>query len=224
MKLVLALVVFGWTAAVLTVLWQSRPSARYREIVPTEEDVANERYWTAKRQVAGKGWGVVARRDIPRWTMIGPYPGMTCSIEDHMQLKERGVADDEYAIEFWKSRPGKKIKETMIVNPKFYGTISDRFECVTPFVNEPDADKTPNLAWVWNFPRRRVEMWTARPVKKGQELTICYGQYYHRGYKSSCQQAGVEYSRYVIGDESQDRPRLWYQIVNDDVDPRPAPA
>lgn len=201
------------------------PSGYYRKVTATPEDEAHAARNFEKRKVPGKGWGVVARRRVPKWTLVGPYPGWVCTETHHELMKGRGVADDEYAVEFWKSEPGGPIDEKHIINPRFRGRMSSEFgRCVAPFVNEPDTRKRPNLAWVWNFPRRRVEMWTARAIKKGEELTICYGQYYHRPYNTKCQRKGVELARRAIGTAGQRRPLHWYDVAPEDIDPRPKTA
>lgn len=190
-------------------------------VVHTKEDVAHAARYVRKKKIPGKGWGVVARRDIPKWTLIGPYPGIVSTEEEHEALKLKGVADDEYAVEFWSSFPGGPISEHMILNPRFRGRMLSTFrKSITPFVNEPDTRKRPNVAWVWNFPKHRIEMWTARRVKKGEELTICYGQYYGRKYNTKCQRKGVELPRRVIGSPHQRKPLNWYDVIKHNKDPR----
>lgn len=222
-----ASIAVGLLAVVMVVhlAWHSHRHQRTApsEVLWTKEDRAHAARYVRRKKIRGKGWGVVARRDIPKWTLIGPYPGIVSTEEHHESLKKKGVVDDEYAVEFWSSSPGGPISEHMILNPRFKGRMLPVFRgCITPFVNEPDTRKRPNVAWVWNFPKHRIEMWTAKPVKRGEELTICYGQYYGRKYNTKCQRKGVELPRRVIGSPDQRKPLNWYDVIRHNRDPRVA--
>lgn len=207
---------------VVVIVWLARaPDAKesppsVHEVVPSLEDNERQIKMVTLDSVDGKGLGVRAVEDIPQWTCLGPYPGKVYTMKDHMALKLQGAVDDQYAIEFWDSTPGGPIREGLVVNPMLDGrSLPDRYMCAAPFVNEPGPEGTPNLAWVWNFPKHRVEMWTTRDVNKGEELTICYGQAYPRHYKSNCTQPGVEAPRLAIGHEG-DLPKEWHLVVGAD--------
>ena len=186
------------------------------EVVPTLEDNERQIEMVTLQPIEGKGLGVRALVHIPAWTCLGPYPGAVCTLAQHAALKARGEAEDQYAIEFWDGAPGGAMREDVVVNPMVGGGLPDKYMCATPFVNEPGLDEAPNLAWVWNFPKHRVEMWTTRDVKAGEELTICYGQAYARRYGTKCTQAGVEAPRLAIGAADQARPLEWHEVVGDD--------
>ena len=216
-SLVFVVVVIVWLARTPD---QAPPSVP--EVVPSLQDNERQIKMVTLDSIEGKGLGVRAVEDIPEGTCLGPYPGKVYTMKDHMALKVQGKVDDQYAIEFWDSTPGGTIREGLVVNPMLEGrSLPDKYMCAAPFVNEPGPEDTPNLAWVWNFPKHRVEMWTIRDVKKGEELTICYGQAYPRGYKSNCTQPGVEAPRMAIGREG-DTPQDWFRVVGPDNTAPPA--
>lgn len=170
------------------------------------------------QSVPGKGVGVVARRDLPAWTCLGPYPGKVFTADQHDELKKKGILDHEYALDFFKAVPGAAIMESDVIDPRDAKDLEvpPEFDYPTLYLNEPDSTRRPNVAWVWNFPKRRVEMWTATDVRKGEELVICYGTGYTRSYKTSCEIPGVEHFRYAIGHPRQAKPVLWYDVVGAD--------
>lgn len=195
------------------------------EVVATDEDERVARELVVVARTRGKGWGVFAKRRIPAWTCLGPYPGKVYEADEHRRLKALGILDHQYALDFWKTSSGGPIDENYVIDPRFSAKegIEDRYKFITQFINEPDGDddqKGPNVAWVWNFPKGRVELWTARDVEAGRELTTCYGQGYGRDYASPCQADGVEFSRYAIGYRDQARPVLWGDVVHDGKAPR----
>lgn len=205
-------------AAVGATAWSRRPRRANDEVTRTAEDARLELRNTQIRAVPGKGLGVFARRPLPRWTLIGPYPGKVRRNSENDRLVEQGVADNDYALEFWRSRPGGVVREDYVINPRAAdGTIPARFGGVTPYVNEPSPGTPANLVWVWNFVKQRVEMWTSRDVAADQELFICYGAGYGREYKTSC--TADEMPRMAMG-PGDAHPRPWYDVVTGDRDPR----
>ena len=207
---------------VLVVVWLARTAESdadeapsVAEVVPTQRENERQLRLVTLQEVEGKGLGVTALVHLPAWTCLGPYPGKVYSMRAYRELKAQGAVDDEYAIEFWDARPGEKINEQFVINPMLARrSLPDKYMCAPPFVNEPGPDQgAPNLAWVWNFPRHRVELWTTRDVRVGEELTVCYGQGYARAYRSSCQGAGVEAPRLAIGSPDQKRPLDWHRVV-----------
>jgi hypothetical protein len=213
-----ALVALATLAAARRLTRRTTPA----EVVETAEDRAHARRMFRLADIEGKGRGLVARRDVPAWTLVGPYPGRVYTYAQHGALKARGVCDDEYAVEFWDSRPGGRIGETVVLDPRVGGEF--RYAGVTPFVNEPSASQRPNVVWVWNFPKHRIELWTSRALRAGDELTVCYGDAYERKYRTRCSEEGVEPARYALGYGAR-RPRDWYDVVSaDDVAPGPPAA
>lgn len=185
------------------------------DVEPTATDRRIEAELLKVQSVPGKGVGVVARRDVPAWTCLGPYPGKVYTSEEHDELKKKGILDHEYALDFFRAVPGAAIRESDVIDPRDAKdqAVPPEFDYPTLYLNEPDADRRPNVAWVWNFPKRRVEMWTATDVRRGEELVICYGTGYTRSYKTSCEIPGVEHFRYAIGHPRQTKPVLWYDVV-----------
>ena len=138
----------------------------------------------------GKGRGVVALRDIPPATLVGNYPGHRHTLQAHGQRMAQGLTDAKYAISFYKLTSNYNANVSYVLDPgDGRGALLPEFAAaVAPYVNEPDARSGPNLVWVWNLPKYRLEMWTARQVRKGEELTVCYGNGggYDRSYVTSC--------------------------------------
>lgn len=184
-----------------------RQAARYFGVVP----------------VRGKGRGVVALRDVPAWTCLGPYPGAVRTLQAHERLKARGRASDAYAVQFWDSRPGGRIDDTLVIDPAVGGRLAAPYRhAAAAYVNEPAGRQRPNAAWTWNFPRHRVELWTTRPLKRGEEVCAWYGDAYDRGYAVPA--AAESPPRLAVG-YRHPLPRPWHAVVNmDDTAPGPAGA
>lgn len=209
---VVGLFVMVAVVSVVVGVWLWRRSVVPSEVVATARDIRHAAALVKIQDIPGKGKGVVALTHIPAWTMVGPYPGKVYTIEEHERLKEAGIIDDEYAVEFWSGRVGDKILEDRILNPRMHGGFLPRYAtAVAPFVNEPDVNVKPSLVWVWNFPNRRIEMWTRRDVRPGEELSICYGEYYERSYDTKCMED--EPTRRVIGSPDQKVPKEWHDVI-----------
>lgn len=138
----------------------------------------------------GKGMGVVAVRDIPPGTLVANYPGHLYTLHAHSQRLAAGRTNAKYAISFYKLTSNHNANVGYVLDPgDGQGRLLPEFAAaVGPYVNEPDVRTGPNLLWVWNLPKYRLEMWTARPVRRGEELTVCYGNGggYDRSYVTSC--------------------------------------
>lgn len=201
-------------------VWSCRRGEPYDEDKELA-DLQDRNPSVAIRQVGGKGLGVVAQDDIHAWTFIGVYPGKTFTTKQHQARKAKGIATDEYAIEFWTGTKGEKIDFDFIRDPRENGTwIRPEYaHAIAPHMNEPGPTDRPNVVWVWNFPKKRMEFWTKDPVPKGEEITICYGQHYGREYKTACTEAAVEPQRYAIAKPAQKAPQPYSDVVPDDVCP-----
>lgn len=139
---------------------------------------------------AGKGRGLVARADLKPYTLIGQYPGHLLTARRHELRMDSGQADGKFAVSFYKPDARGGVRTNYVLDPgDGRGGLLPEFSwALTPLANEPGATGAPNLAWVWNLPKHRLEMWTVRPVRRGEELTVCYGTQgdYKRGYKTAC--------------------------------------
>lgn len=158
-------------------------------VVPTAADIRAADRLVRVVPVKGKGMGVLARRNIDAFVPIGPYPGERFSNLAHSKRLAAGLTDGKYAVEFWKLQADGMPRCAYVIDPgSARGTLVPPYDgAVTPLVNEP-SNGGPNLMWVWNLPGYRIELWTARPVREGEELTLCYGTDggYPREYKTSC--------------------------------------
>lgn len=183
-------------------------------VKPTAGDVAHAAAFVEVRDMPGKGRGVVARRDIPAWTLVGPYPGVRYTMTEYDQRHSAGKTTAKFVVDYWKSDRLGRINTRYVIDPGdgAGGVLPAFAAAVAPLVNEPPPGEAPNLVWVWNFARRRIEFWTAVPVRRGQELTVCYGTEgnYPRTYKTSCTRRGVEPYLHVITSRWQTRPEIYY--------------
>eukprot|EP00796_Vickermania_ingenoplastis_P010122 gene10123-7087_t len=119
----------------------------------------------------GGGIGVVAKTDIPAFTIIGVYPGYDDFLSgDHSKIG-RPVA--KYALMDLNCADYYNV-----VFPEFSGTF-------TPFINEPLPTEKSNCAWIQepHHVEGRLSIISVRPVKAGEELLIGYGPVYPRSYE-----------------------------------------
>ena len=157
---------------------------------------------------ASFGKGVFATEDLPANAFVGAYPGRVYRDREFVKMVEEGRRTGEYAVAFFQIRPTGTIDyKNLTIDPtNGPGRIDPRFAAsACLYVNEPTAPLGPNLMWVINVVRNRIEMYTYSSVKKGHELLICYGGAYARGYKTSCETAGVTIVRHLIYDEDEQR-------------------
>lgn len=160
-------------------------------VVPTPSDVDRARRTVRVVDLgAGKGRGLVAATDVPAMTPVGPYPGLVLGEAAYERRVAAGLTDGTYAVTMWSLSKDGRPRSDRVVDPGAPGggVLPEFAAGVTPFANEPSADVGPNLVWVWNLPRGRMEMWTLRAVRAGEELTVCYGLDggYARTYATSC--------------------------------------
>lgn len=139
----------------------------------------------------GKGGsGVVAVKNIPTMTMVAHYPGQRFTEGQYARRRDEGVTDGKFAVDFWRPTTSGVIRSGYVIDPgNARGGLLPRFAAsVAPLVNEPTEGGAPNLLWAWNLPKYRLEYWTLRPVRAGEELTACYGTGggYVRSYATSC--------------------------------------
>lgn len=137
------------------------------------------------RTIPGKGLGLVARRDLPAHTIIGMYAGQVYRSQDHQRLVKNGLADAKYTIDFFKHMPDGRVDAGYIMDPA-NEMKKKHSNVLAAFINEPSDRQRPNVVWVRNYDSNTMQLWTMRPVKKGEELTACYGAEYPRRYTTSC--------------------------------------
>jgi len=147
-------------------------------------DIASK---VALRHIAGKGLGLVARRDLPPHTRVGVYGGKVYSAAAHRALTSAGGTTGKYSVDFYRRTRDGKVRSGYIMDPGTGNTMHPRHANVlAAFINEPGVGQTPNVTWVRNDDAGTMELWTTKAVKAGQELTACYGEDYPRGYKTPC--------------------------------------
>lgn len=125
-----------------------------------------------KKNFSNKGGiGVVAKKKIPKFTIIGVYPGY----EDHLVGEHRKLGRPETKYSLMDLNCADYFN---IVFPEFQGTF-------TPFINEPTPTELSNCAWIQE-PHRQVgclSVMTVREIDEGEELLIGYGPVYPRAYE-----------------------------------------
>lgn len=132
----------------------------------------NSRKLVERVRIATKnnGFGIRAKKNIPRFTVVGVYPGY----------------DDPLSGEHAKAgRPGPKYSLVDMNCADYFNRVFDEFgKCITPFINEPMPDEKSNVAWIQEptRPEGRLSVMTVRDIKAGEELLIGYGPLYPRDY------------------------------------------
>lgn len=118
----------------------------------------------------GGGVGVVAKKDIPAFSVVGVYPGYNDFLSGEHSKIGRPVA--KYAL-----MDLNCANYYNKVFPEFSGTF-------TPFINEPLPNEKSNCAWIQepHHALGRLSIITVKSIKKGEELLIGYGPVYPRDY------------------------------------------
>lgn len=148
-----------------------RQKKLYR-IFPTAEEKATEDTYAYITSIKNKGLGVRAKIKIAKGKQVAVFPGWVIDGDtstyawNQYRLLSDGTVKEDVSIDV-------ADPNTQVVDPQFAHYIGPR-------VNEPDAGKSPNLEVVYNFTKNppTVEYWSARTIKKGEELTVCYGNSY----------------------------------------------
>jgi hypothetical protein len=147
-------------------------------IVPTPEELARERSFVEIVKVPGRNCGVKATVDIPANTMLMVYPGTV--------TRPASTPNSDYTWAFFKVN-----RKTAAIDTKYDITANatNKKTYAAPLINEPPKKCTGNVQVVWNLARRpepAIEYWTARKIKRGCELFVCYGTDFRRNYPTSC--------------------------------------
>ena len=167
-----------------TVSMGPRTSRRWREHRATRRearDLAGK--VVVKRLGTTKGMGVVARRDLEVGEFVGVLPGRVIPDRIHVDMTVAGWSTGVYAMET-RDRTG----EIHVVDPEdpvTHRPFSHFRESVGLYINEPAPGERLNVAWAHNkaYDPERVDCYTAKPVRKGQELLVHYGTIYERRYR-----------------------------------------
>lgn len=128
-----------------------------------------------KKNIAtkGNGIGVVAKKPIPAFTVIGVYPGY----EDPLSGEQAKCG-----------RPSPKYSLVDLNCANYYNEVFTELQkTFTPFVNEPNVGEQSNCAWIQepHRPEGRLSVMNVRDIKEGEELLIGYGPLYPRDYPHS---------------------------------------
>ena len=170
---------------------QTLPSSD--QVVPTKAqlkktDDAVEVY--VVNDVVGKG--VRAKRTLERDEFLAVYPGRVYTNADWQRASRKHLVNSKYAVgtfELVTIDGAKYIKDGGVVLDPSIGTgLDPMFErSVAPYLNEPAVGTPANAYWVYNIRTGHLEVWTFSRIKKGDPVTICYGDTYPRSWKSSCE-------------------------------------
>ena len=148
--------------------------------------------------VRGHGLGVVAKKDIKPLVKVGTYPGYVYTNEEHERLVESGeIKNSTYALDFFnvsvrlekrrRRRISRLVEGRHTIDPSTKGGVDSKFsDALCLRLNEPSGVRKANCIWVINLVRRTLEVWTYSPIKKNEELTVCYGESYPRTYRTTC--------------------------------------
>jgi hypothetical protein len=155
--------------------------------------------------------GVFAAKDVPQFTFIGVYPGRVYPTAEFAQWLREGKKSLDYAVELWDvETDGTLVEGRFVIDPTRGKSMPDpEFANGTAlYINEPPmaqlnissgkptwnvSKAKPNAMWVFNIAHRRMEVFTSRPVKAGEEIWVCYGANYHRhGYVTSCNHPNIK--------------------------------
>lgn len=117
------------------------------------------------------GIGVVAKKNIPKYTVIGVYPG---------------YPDFSGSEPYKFDRPEAKYSLMDLNCADFFNFVFPEFDgTFTPFINEPTPTQKSNCSWIQE--RHRETGWlsvmTVRDIEEGEELLIGYGPVYPRQYE-----------------------------------------
>lgn len=128
--------------------------------------------WLVRKPVPNKcgGLGVHAVVDIPRFSIVGVYPGY----EDPLSGEHAKV-----------ERPGPKYSLVDLNCADYFNRVFLEYDtCFTPFINEPNEQELSNVAWIQEtcHLKGRLSVMTVRDIKAGEELLIGYGPLYPRTY------------------------------------------
>lgn len=145
---------------------------KVQETVARHFQPHDSREFAVRRQIANKGggFGIVAVSDIPRFSIVGVYPGYEDPLSgEHAKL----------------GRPGPKYSLVDMNCADYFNRVFGELQkCITPFINEPLPTETSNCAWIQETcrPEGRLSVMTVRDIKAGEELLIGYGPLYPRDY------------------------------------------
>jgi len=114
------------------------------------------------RKVEGKGYDVVADKEIAEKSLICEYVGEVVTLRECIELEKRRRNDSLMELQ-----AGKNADETLIIRP-------ERFTNMARFINGVKKDKDGNIATMKLLCRGKpvVLLVAKRKIKKGESL--CY--------------------------------------------------
>lgn len=172
---------------------------RWRLIKPNYRRRCTINQNVERKKIAGKGYGVVAKLNLPETCLVGAISGRLWTEGRWNQSKRAGLITGKYGMDFHpcnKRRNGINRSKVYVIDPEipkrtanpksrkankvaFYrGTHSS----LGHLINEPSGNEACNATFVWKIhPRSKmpqIEIWTIRPVPKGGEILVYYGDSY----------------------------------------------
>ncbi|MBL4819289.1 MAG: SET domain-containing protein [Deltaproteobacteria bacterium] len=128
--------------------------------------------WLERKMAPNKAGarGTYAAVDIPRFSIVGVYPGYEdLLIGEHIK----------------KGRPIPIYKLRDINCADYYNRVFiEHDKCFTQFINEPNENEESNVAWIQEtcHKKGRISVIAVRDIRAGEELLISYGPVYRRTY------------------------------------------
>lgn len=150
---------------------------------------------------------VLCMADAPANTFVAAYPGWVFPERAFERLVQAGRRGTKYAVTMFATTPSGGLNFDFVIDPtNSVNRVSPRFQdSFGPFINEPGPGQEANVRWVYNFFNNAMEYWTARPVRRGEELLICYGNQFERNYSTGCARALQD--GYIVAPGQ--KPRTW---------------
>lgn len=130
---------------------------------------------------------VVATTNIPPNTYVATYPGWVYTEHVWSELVGQGKRGHVYSVQAFDVLPNGRVDFSWVIDPtNGVNRVAPQFQgSFGPFTNEPGPSQSPNVRWVYNFTDNTMEYWTARKIRKGEELLVAYGGTYQRDYATS---------------------------------------
>jgi hypothetical protein len=153
--------------------------------------------------IKGKIKGVVALKDIPKYTQIDDYKGVNKTnkqalyIAQKIHRQNKKLTGSEYMLE--NQTLLDTNGESMILVPvwqsgKNAGEINPKYDSIAARVNETFPGEHMNSVLAANYDKETLTLLTVEPIKAGEQLTICYGSIFDRHYYDEKKKKIIEYT------------------------------